>query len=153
MSLTKGALFHPSILSNVQILTVDNDRDSGILYAALFRSYGIAITTTESIKEALNLLNRFVPDILICETRFVDESPDLLIQQVRQIAQKSHKIIPVFVVSTYPISNLTEHLKVDVEAYQMKPINIDRFAKEVWDLILLPEITRPNQTANQQFNP
>ncbi len=87
----------PSMFKDVQILAVDNDRDSGALYAALFESYSVTVMSTVSIMEALNLLSRFVPDILVCEARFLGESIDPLIQQVRSIAQDRNKLIPIFV--------------------------------------------------------
>jgi response regulator RpfG family c-di-GMP phosphodiesterase len=131
------------MFKDVQILAVDNDRDSGALYAALFESYSVTVMSTVSIKEALNLLGRFVPDILVCEARFLGESIDPLIQQVRSIAQDRHKLIPIFVTSTCSAINLTEYLKGKVEAYQIKPIDLDQFVAEVWNLILLSEITQP----------
>lgn len=143
MLLEQGVLLNSSMFNDVRILTVDNDRDSGALYTALFESYSATVVTTESIKEALSLLNRFVPDILICEARFLGESVVPLIQQVRSIAQDRHKLIPICVTSSFPAENLTEHLKVKVEAYQVKPVNLDQLVAEVSSLILLAKIAQP----------
>lgn len=143
MSLTQGVLFNPSIFSKMQILTVDNDRDTGALYTALFESYGVTVRTTESIKEALDLLHRFVPDVLVCEARFRGESVYPLIRQVRSTAQNTRKVIPIFVTSTCPTMNLAEHLEVRVEAYKTKPIDLDQFVDTVWNLFLLSKISRP----------
>lgn len=143
MFLPQGILLNPSIFQDVKILAVDNDRDSGALYTALLESYNAKVITTESIQEALGLLDQFVPDILICEARFLGESIDPLIQQVQSIAQERHKLIPIFVTSTCSAITLTQHLKFKIEAYQIKPINLDQFVTEVWDLILLSKITQP----------
>lgn len=143
MLLVQDVFLTPFLLSDVKILTVDNDRDCGALYTAVFENYGVAAVTTESIKEALELLSQFVPDILICESRFLGESVYPLIQQVRSIAQKQRKMIPVFVTSTHPVMHLADYLKVPVEAYQTKPIDLDLFVAEVWNLILLSKITQP----------
>lgn len=143
MFLKQGVLFNPFICNDVRILTVDNDRDSGALYAALFESYSITVMTTESVKEALSLLNRFVPDILVCEARFLGESVYPLIQRVRSIAEDRHKLIPIFVTSTCPAMNLAEYLEVKVEAYQIKPIDLNQFVTEVGNLILLSKTTQP----------
>lgn len=132
----------PSTFKDIKILTVDNDRDSRALYTALFERYSATVMTTGSVKEALNLLNQFVPDLLVCEARFLGESIDPLIQQVRSIAQDRHKRIPIFVISTCPAINLTKYLKGKIEAYQIKPIDLDQFVAEVRNLILLPELTQ-----------
>lgn len=143
MFLRQGVSFEPSMFNDVKILAVDNDRDTGFLYTALFENYNVTVLATSSIKEALSLLNRFVPDILICEARFLGESVLPLIQRVRSIAQDRHKLIPIFMTSTCSAINLSEHLKVKVEAYQMKPIDLDQFVAEVWNLMLLSKITQP----------
>lgn len=146
MFLSQGVAFNPSIVNGVRILTVDNDRDTGALYTTLFESYSVTVVATESIKEALSILNRFVPDILICEARFLGESVNPLIQQVRSIADNRHKLIPILVTSTFPAINLAEHLKIKVESYQIKPIDIDKLVAEAWNLILLSRITQPLPT-------
>lgn len=143
MLLKQAVLSNLSVCKNARILTVDNDRDSGALYTALFEGYSVTVMTTESIKEALDLLNQFVPDILVCEARFLGESVYPLIQQVRSIAQDRQKMIPIFVASTFPAINLAEYLKVKVEAYQIKPIDLDQFVTQVWNLILLSKFTQP----------
>jgi response regulator RpfG family c-di-GMP phosphodiesterase len=143
MFLTKGVLFDPCIFSDVKILAVDNDPDTGALYTALLESYGATVITTESIEAALNLLKQFIPSILICEARFLGERVDPLIQQVRSIAENSHMLIPIFVTSTFPAMNLAENLQIKIEAYQIKPIDLNQFVAEVWNLILLSKITQP----------
>lgn len=143
MSPRQSTLFDPSMLNDVKILAVDNDRDTGALYTALFESYNTKVITTESIKEALDILKQSVPNLLICEARFLGESVDPLIQQVRSIAENSHILIPIFVTSTFPAINLAKHLKLKVESYQIKPIDLDQFVAEVWNLILLSRITQP----------
>lgn len=130
MLLKQGVPFNPPISTDVRILTVDNDHDTGILYTALFESYSATVMTAGSIKEALNLLNQFVPDVLVCEARFLGESVAPLIQQVRSIAQDRHILIPIFVISTCPAMNLAEYLKTTVEAYQVKPVDLDQFVAE-----------------------
>jgi response regulator RpfG family c-di-GMP phosphodiesterase len=131
------------MLNDVKILAVDNDCNTGVLYTALFENHSATVMTTESIEEALSLLKQFVPDILICEARFLGESVDPLIQRVRSIAESSHILIPIFVTSTFPAIDLAKHLKLKVEAYQIKPIDLDQFVAEVWNLILLSRITQP----------
>lgn len=143
MPLKQSDLLKSSLFKDVRILAVDNDRDSGALYRALFESYSATVITAESVKEALSLLNQFVPDVLVCEARFLGESVVPLIQQVRSIAQDRHKLILIFVTSTCPVLNLTQHLKTTVEVYQIKPVDLDQFVAEVWKFILPLKITLP----------
>ena len=124
------------ILQDVQILVVDNDVDSRDLCLLLFESYGAKVKTIGSIKDALALLNGFVPDILICEVRFLNESVYPLIEHIRHIARSSGRAIPILVTSTCGLKSLSQYLTIKVEAYLIKPIDIDSFVDQVWHLML-----------------
>jgi two-component SAPR family response regulator len=82
-----------SVLKDVRILVVDNDSDSRYLCSILFEIYGAKVTTIESIADALTLLDWFIPDILICEIKFSDETVVSLIQRVRAIGLGCDRII------------------------------------------------------------
>lgn len=131
------SLFNSTILKGVQILSVDNDLDSRSLYTIIFESCGGKVITAGSIQEALKLLDWLVPDILICEIRFRGESVDPLIQQIRKIALDQGKEIPILINSTCSPITLAADLKFKIEAYQMKPIDLDHLVQEVWDLVFL----------------
>ncbi|MBW4520105.1 MAG: response regulator [Scytolyngbya sp. HA4215-MV1] len=144
-------LTSPGILQDVQILVADNDRDSGDLYAVLFASYGAKVTTTSSIKDALDLLNQFIPDILICELRFLGESVHSLIQQARYLSRHSGKPIPILVTSTCSSEILAQQLTEKVEAYLLKPLDLDRFVSEVCNLTH-PSMVSPSQNLMMKLN-
>lgn len=136
MSVTNELLPNSGLLQDVQILVVDNDYDSGNLYAVLLTLYGAKVTTTGAIKSALALLEQFTPDILICEMRFLDESVYPLIQQVRHLALNAGRAIPILVTSTYDIMSVARYLKVQVEAYLLKPIDPNHLVYETQSLML-----------------
>jgi CheY-like chemotaxis protein len=125
------------ILKDVKILVVDNHRDSRDLDAFLLESYGAKVVTTGSIKDALGLLNHLTPDILICEMRFNGENVNSLIERVRHLALIAEKVIPILVTSTYPIASFTQHLTAKVEAYLLKPIDLDDLVDYTRNLIRL----------------
>lgn len=149
MALTDGSLLYSTILKDMQILSVDNHRDSGDLYSAVLEKCGARVITTQSIKQALDHLNWLIPNILICEMRFLGESVYPLIQRVRDIALNHGRTIPILVISTYSPVGLTKHLTVKVEGYQIKPIELDQLIKEVWDLVLLPNLVNPSGIQDQ----
>lgn len=140
MTITNAFLLDPRILKDVQILVVDNDRDSQDLYALLFEGYGAKVAAVGSIQAALDLLTWFIPAILICEIRFPGESVDPLLQQVNAIAISKGINIPILVMSTCSPTSLADQLKSKVEAYFLKPINIDHLVYKVWNLTLLARI-------------
>lgn len=142
---TNQPLPNPGILRDVRILVVDNDADSRYLCTILFESYGARVVAIEFIADALTLLERFTPDILICEIRFLNEDVWLLIQQVRAIASSCDRIIPILVASAYCSANFAQDLIANVEAHLLKPIDIDSLIDEVWNLVHLSKVaSQPN---------
>ena len=130
-------LANPSILKDVQILVVDNDADSRYLCTVLFESYGATVTTAEFIDDAIALIERFTPDILICEIRFMDEDIWPLIRQIRAVSLSRNHIIPILVASAYCLANFAQDLIANAEAYLLKPVDIESLVDEVWNLVHL----------------
>ena len=143
MSIANELLLNPRMLKDVQILVVDNDRDTRDLYAFLLESYGAKVTTLGSIEDALNLLNWYMPAILICEMRFLGESVHPLLQRIRYLAPIDGKPITILITSTGSPTSLAQQLPVKVEAFLRKPIDLDCFVNEVWNLTLLPSLAYP----------
>lgn len=134
---TKKFLANPRTLKNVQILVVDNDRDSREMYTFLLENQGATVTALGSIRDALDLLDGSIPNLLICEIRFPGESVLPLIQRVRSLAFSSSRPIPILVTSTCPAISLAQQLTEKIEAYLLKPIDIDNFIVQSCNLIRL----------------
>lgn len=131
----------PSILKDIQILVVDNDADSRYLHKELFEIYGAQVTTTESIADAMTLLEHLVPDIVICEIRFFDEDVSALFQKVKAVALSRERVIPILVVSASCLANFAQNLLAMVEDYLLKPIDVNYLVDKVWDLICVARLT------------
>lgn len=143
MLTTNEFLPNLKIFKDVEILVVDNDLGSTDLYTFLLESYGAKVTAIGSIKGALDLLNSYTPAILICEMRFLGENVYPLIQRVRSLVRSSGRKVPILATSTYVQISLTQQLNLQVDAYLVKPVDIDYFVNEVWNLTLLSNITYP----------
>jgi CheY-like chemotaxis protein len=141
-------ILNPKMLEDAQILVVDNDRDSRDLYAFLLEDHGAKVTASESIQNALDFLDGYIPNLLICEMRFLGESVLPLIQRVKSLAHSSGRSIPILVTSSCSPISLTQQLAVKVEAYLLKPIDIDGFIDQVWDLTRLSNTVYPPSIEN-----
>ncbi len=128
---------HPEVVNDVQILVIDNDQASRNLYAGLLENHATKVTALGSIKAAMDFLDNCIPAIVICEISFLDESVYPLIRKVRDLALSGGRMIPILVTSTFASTSLAQPLTVKVEAYLLKPIDIDYFIHKVWDLLLL----------------
>lgn len=143
MNMVKSHSAKIGILKDVQILVVDNDLDTRDMYTFLLEDLGANVTIAGSIKEALKFLDWLLPDVLITEMVFLGESIDLLIQKLQQMALINNISIPILVTSTCCKRNVAEYLKVEVEAYLLKPINLDDLVSQIWNLIVRSKITHP----------
>lgn len=143
MSIKNTFFSNPSILQDVQVLIVDNDRDSRSLYAFLLEGHGARVASLSSVQDALDWLNESIPALLICEMRFLGESVYPLIQAIRHLSLSSGRMIPILVISTCSLKSLAQQLQVKVEAYFIKPIDLEDFLNKVWNLVCLSRIIYP----------
>ncbi|MFB2967529.1 two-component system response regulator [Aerosakkonema sp. BLCC-F183] len=143
MSIANEFLLNPRILEDAQILLVDNDRDTRDLYAFLMEDQGARVTASRSIQDALDFLDGYIPNLLICEMRFLGESVLPLIQRVRSLAFSSGRPIPILVTSTCDPISLAQELKVKVEEYLLKPVDIGDFVDRAWNLTSLSNTIYP----------
>jgi DNA-binding NtrC family response regulator len=150
MNLTIASLFNVEILKDVQILVVDNDLDSGMIYTIFLKQFGANVITTGSIKEALKSLTWFVPDILICEIRFLGENVYALLNKLAAMEAVNRNHIPVIVTSTCAIGTVEQIPEIEFEGYLLKPIDLDKLVASIKNLVPLG---RNNSLADDPKHP
>lgn len=134
MSISDKLHLNPESLRDVQILIVDSDRDSRELYAFVLEGYGAQVTTTNSVRSGLDLLNKIMPRILICETRFPGESIHPLLRRIQYLALRYGKTIPILVTATSSLADFTQEWQLQPEAHLLKPFHLSNFVDEVCHL-------------------
>ncbi|MBD2344750.1 response regulator [Anabaena subtropica] len=137
MNPTIASLFKVGILKDVQILVVDNDVDSGVLYTIFLQNFGANVIATNSIKKALKSLNGFVPHIIICEIRFLDENVYTLLNKLTEMEAFSKKHIPIIVTSTCTKGTIEQIPEIEFEGYLLKPIDLDKLFVMIESLVPL----------------
>ncbi|MEH1932469.1 MAG: response regulator [Nostoc sp.] len=127
MNLINDFCLSVGILKGVQVLVVDNDRDSRDLYALLLKDLSANVITAGSVKEALEILSCFTPNILICEIRFLGESIYTLLNTLSATEADNGKHIPIIVTSTSTTGTHDQIPEVEFEEYLLKPFDLDKF--------------------------
>ncbi|MBE9104514.1 response regulator [Nostoc cf. edaphicum LEGE 07299] len=127
MNLINDFCLAVGILKGVQVLVVDNDRDSRDLYAFLLEDFSANVITAGSIKEALEILSWFTPNIIVCEIRFLGESIYTLLNTLNAIEADNGKHIPIIVASTSATGTCDQIPDVEFEEYLVKPFDLDEF--------------------------
>ncbi len=137
MSIVDTRLLDSEFPKDTHILVVDSHDDSLYLCALLLEGHSTKITAIDSVKGALSFLDKYIPDLLICEIRFPGENVYPLIQKVRWLAFMCCKPIPVLVTSAYPAALLAQRPKIQVEAYLLKPFDVNHLIDTALQLINL----------------
>jgi CheY-like chemotaxis protein len=119
------------ILKGVQVLVVDNDRDSRDLYAFLLKDLSANVITAGSVKEALEILSWFTPNILVCEIRFLGESIYTLLNTLNAMEADNGNHIPIIVTSTSTTGTHDQIPDVEFEEYLLKPFDLDKFVSMI----------------------
>ncbi|MHC5722760.1 MAG: response regulator [Nostoc sp.] len=127
MNLINDFCLTVGILKGVQVLVVDNDRDSRDLYAFLLKDLGANVITAGSVKEALEILSSFIPNILVCEIRFLGESIYTLLNTLSAMEADNGNHIPIIVTSTSSTGTHDQMPDVEFEEYLLKPLDLDKF--------------------------
>ncbi|MEA5576297.1 response regulator [Anabaena sp. UHCC 0451] len=134
MNSSIASFLNIDILKGSQILVVDNDVDSGVLYTIFFTQFGANVMTSSSIKGALEILNWFIPNIIICEIRFLGESVYKLFNKLNVMEVENKNYIPVIVTSTSSTGIISEIPEVELERYLIKPVDIDQLTLMIINL-------------------
>ena len=129
--------FDKKALCGQQVLIVDNDCDSRNIYQHLLNRNGAIVNIASSVKDAINIMGWFCPNILICEMKFVNERVSTLIQRTRDIEVTSGRHIPIITSTTtyVPYNSLREILGLGFDGYLLKPTNLNELLSMIESLI------------------
>ena len=88
-------------LAGLQVLVVDDDRDTGELIAQVLAEYGVQTTVVLSAAEALAATERSRHDILISDIGMPDEDGYVLIRKIRQREAGYSKPLPAIALTAF----------------------------------------------------
>jgi signal transduction histidine kinase len=89
------------LLEGLRVLVVDDDRDALELCSTVLEIYGAQVTTAASADEAMALLERSRPDVLVSDIGMPEEDGYALIKKVRTIEHGMGEAIPAVALTAY----------------------------------------------------
>jgi CheY-like chemotaxis protein len=128
-------------LTGLKILAVDDEAETCELVKAALEQCGAEVTTARSAQEAMEHLQRFMPDVLISDIGMPHEDGYELIRRVRQLPAKNGGAVPAVALTAY--ARAEDRLRILREGYQMhvpKPVEL---AELVAVVASLAERVRP----------
>lgn len=88
-------------LNNLQILLVDDDTDTREFQAFLLTQNGAKVTAVASAFEALQALERFIPDILVSDIGMEQMDGYSLMREIRLRSAERGGAIPAIAITAY----------------------------------------------------
>jgi CheY-like chemotaxis protein len=116
---------YPDNLDGLEVLVVDDEADTLELIKVLLGQCGAKVTTASSAAEALNLLERIKPDVIISDIGMPAEDGYEFIRKVRQLPPEKGGKIPAVALTAY--ARAEDRLRVLRSGYQMhipKPVEL-----------------------------
>jgi signal transduction histidine kinase len=122
---TRPAVEYPDDLAGMEVLVVDDEADTLELIKILLGQCGAQVTTASSSAEALELLKRITPDVIISDIGMPSEDGFEFIRKVRQLPPERGGKIPAVALTAY--ARAEDRLRVLRSGYQMhvsKPVEL-----------------------------
>lgn len=125
-----------SLLSDTQILVVDDEPDIRDLITFILQDYGVEVTPVASAQEALQALSESIPDVLISDIGMPKTDGYMLMREVRARSPQQGGLIPAIALTAYAGEmNQQQALAAGFQMHISKPVDPDVLVKAIVDLI------------------
>jgi CheY-like chemotaxis protein len=115
-------------LSGVHVLVVDDDDDARQLIRTILEYCGALVTVVASAREALGVLERVTPDVVLSDISMPSEDGYWLIRQVRALDPARGGALPAVALTAHGMTHGPDRTRAaGFQAHLRKPI-------EPWDL-------------------
>ncbi|MBD2561995.1 MULTISPECIES: hybrid sensor histidine kinase/response regulator [Nostoc] len=125
-----------SLLSNTQVLVVDDEPDIRDLVTFILQDYGVEVTAVSSAQEALQALSESIPDVLISDIGMPKTDGYMLMREVRARSPQQGGLVPAIALTAYAGEmNQQQALAAGFQMHISKPVDPDALVKAITDLI------------------
>ncbi|QFS42614.1 PAS domain S-box protein [Nostoc sphaeroides] len=125
-----------SLLSDTQVLVVDDEPDIRDLITFILQDYGVQVTAVSSAQEALQALSESIPDVLISDIGMPKTDGYMLMREVRSRSPQQGGMIPAIALTAYAGEmNQQQALAAGFQMHISKPVDPDALVKAIVDLI------------------
>ncbi|MCC5607127.1 PAS domain S-box protein [Nostoc sp. CHAB 5834] len=125
-----------SLLSDTQVLVVDDEPDIRDLITFILQDYGVQVTAVSSAQEALQALSESIPDVLISDIGMPKTDGYMLMREVRSRSPGQGGRVPAIALTAYAGEmNQQQALAAGFQMHISKPVDPDVLVKAIVDLI------------------
>jgi CheY-like chemotaxis protein len=117
----------PRPLAGLQILVVEDHADSRDFLEEILTYYGATVVAVESATEAMRMVKRTVPNVVIADIAMPHHDGVWLLKELRQHQAITGHYVPVVALT----ASVSRPLKVDFDAVLIKPCPIDKVCRVI----------------------
>ncbi|WP_304608039.1 response regulator [Leptolyngbya ohadii] len=124
------------LLRDVRVLAVDDETDMREYVNVLLAEAGATVMQASSAREALTMLMKTMPDVLISDIGMPQIDGYTLLKQIRQLSPKQGGQVPAIALTAY--ASEYDHQKAIAAGFQMhlsKPIDPDHLVQAIRQLL------------------
>ncbi len=119
---------------NKKVLLVEDNLDDQNFFKALLLDVGIKVKIASGGKDALELLESFMPDLVLSDIRMPDIDGYMLLKTLKSDARLSG--IPVIAITASAMSeDISRIKKHDFESYLLKPVQMSEFYSAIMNIL------------------
>ncbi|MEL6264015.1 MAG: response regulator, partial [Cyanobacteria bacterium J06626_6] len=124
------AMKEPSMKDHKRLLLIDDDPNLILLVKDYLEFRGYEVVTAENGREALDILEQEIPDMIICDVMMPEMDGYTFVEQVRQTERTSW--IPVLFLSAKGQSaDRVKGLNKGADVYMVKPFEPEELVAQV----------------------
>jgi signal transduction histidine kinase/CheY-like chemotaxis protein len=113
----------PTELQGIHVLLVDDDAGAREVISAALNQHHARVTAVASAREALQVIRRTPPDVLVSDIAMPIEDGYDLIEQVQELEANNGKTIPAVAITAYArVEDRRKALAAGFQSYLAKPI-------------------------------
>jgi PAS domain S-box-containing protein len=119
-------------LNNLQILLVDDETDTREFQTFLLEQSGARVTAVASGSEALQVLDRFIPDVIISDVGMAEMDGYMLMQQIRSRPPEVGGEIPAVALTAYARDfDQQKALQAGFQTHLSKPVEPEALVQAI----------------------
>ncbi len=122
--------------SNLEILIVDDDADTREFQKFLLEQQGAQVIAVASGLEALQALDRSIPDVIVSDIGMADMDGYMLMRQIRSRSSQQGGQIPAIALTAYAReADQQKALQAGFQAHITKPVELEALVETIAKLV------------------
>ncbi|MBD2771735.1 response regulator [Iningainema tapete] len=123
-------------LADLKVLVVDDDEDSRFYISTVLEEDGANVTTVKSAAEAMEVLPKIQPNVLVCDIGMPGEDGYSLIRKIRALNADKGGCIPAVALTAYADSeDRVRALEAGFQTHVAKPVDPEALVAVIVNLV------------------